>query len=149
MSIENEKDFQKELMKELTASGYYVAHLSPPSHPGWQDVLALIGDYALLIELKDFSLKDKPKPFKKLFTSAQFPRYMNQLDNNLRGFWVCLYGHDEPDFKYFVLYISSKQFVSTLLECSLDDALNYGTPFLTERGMIKYMTQVTTGTMPF
>ena len=84
----SEAKFQEEVLRSFRALGWCATHLSPPSCPGWDDVIALQYPYGLVLELKVFSDEDWGKKVSSLFTKAQRPRYLEQLGFNIGVVWV-------------------------------------------------------------
>ena len=149
---DSEDSFQSEVLKEFRALGWYAVHLSPPTVPGWQDVLALKSPYGLVLELKDFTEADLDKPVKKLFTPAQLPRYIEQLRSHIGGIDLAFYDRTEVtgEFRYHLHHFNSVDQVAQRMNLGLDVFnMSHGIQFITCAGMVKFITQSTEGTHPF
>ena len=67
-------------MNKAKEKGHYVAHLSPPNHPGFPDILLMWDDFCLMIEVKDLSKIGPKQKMSVLFTDAQPPFFMKMVN---------------------------------------------------------------------
>jgi len=151
MIHQDEQSFQTEVLRDFRALGWYAAHLSPPTCPGWQDVIALSYPHGLVLELKDFDKRDLNKPFGDLFTQAQFPRYLKQLEEGIGCVWVALYDKREGDesFRYHLKPFFDQSELMVYFKWKLANVLKEDLPFMTSEGMVRFLVQSVDGTSPF
>jgi len=74
-----EQTLQSRIKNEFEQQGWYAAHLSPPNHPGFPDLLLAKDGYVLLVEIKDFSKIGPKEKFSALFQEAQMPFYLKMI----------------------------------------------------------------------
>jgi len=141
----SEAEFQSEFIKEFIDQNWYSVHLSPPSCAGWVDVISIKSPYSIQIELKDFFESDLNRKFKELFTTAQFPRYIQQFELGIGCIWIALQGYNDD---YYCVPIFDQKQLMTFWKMNTKTAISKMLGFTSVKGMVKFMIDLTAKPTP-
>ena len=140
----SEAKFQEEVLKSFRALGWYATHLSPPSCPGWEDVIALHYPYGLVLELKEITPEDHGRHFKSIFTKAQMPRYLEQLSFGIKVIWIAVVEHMDDEVSYYHLIgAENSQDISFMRSATVARVLINGKVFRSSDEMVEWLIRFT------
>ena len=144
-----ELSFQNDFIKEFKARGWYAVHLSPPTCAGWVDVISIHSPFAIMAELKDFNKSDRNKKLKDLFTTAQFPRYIQQFGDGVGCIWLAFIDTTpEIEFDYYCVPIFDKTQLMSFWKMDVKTAISKMLGFISCGGMVKFMIELTEKNVP-
>jgi len=116
--MKSEASLQERLIRKHKKEGWYVAHLSPPNHPGFPDLIAVKNCKIVMIEVKDFEKIGPREKMANVFQKSQPPFYLEQLGYGNRVF---VFGYLKDNVVVF--QINSVQMVTNLFAMGRDDFL--------------------------
>lgn len=110
---------QERLIKELKHLKVKALHLSPPSHPGFPDLLCTFVNRFLMVEIKVTDHVGDNK-FQSLFTRSQLPWIYNWLNDEQASILVVTEVEDE----YYTTIFSSKDQIVKALSMSVKEVFS-------------------------
>lgn len=120
--MKSEALFQKNLIDGLNGIGVRAFHLSPPSHPGFPDLLCTYQDRFMLIEVKQIDDFDD-RPFQQLFTKAQLPWIHNWLKKD--GCTITVAIQIKATDSYLALQFSEPKEIVSALTATLSEMMEF------------------------
>lgn len=118
--------FQKNIIDALRLEGIKALHLSPPSHPGFPDLLCTLVDRFMMVELKVIdSINDTA--MRSMFTKAQLPWIYNWLNED--GAPIVIIVKIKETGTYFVILVIDKQDAVKLMSQTVRESFNLSVGF--------------------
>jgi len=77
--MKTEASLQNKIKKFMELHGCFCAHLSPPNHPGFPDLIVTKASRVTYVEVKDFDQIGENRKFSALFQDAQPAFYAKSL----------------------------------------------------------------------
>lgn len=99
----HESLFQTQVMREMRTHGWIGKHLSPPSEPGFPDLVLWKGPLSIMIELKVIRSFDSSKRFGNIFTDAQLPWVVRWLQEGGMPIYVGILANKDDERAFIVL----------------------------------------------